>query len=163
LNTLDILKYGHEWVLKHLEDMEETEWLQPNVCGVWSVKDIIAHLASFEFLLNDSLDFVTKGETGSYLTQMGTEGGGVFNDKQVAARDSFSVSKVLTEYEDIQNKVYENCSQIAKEQLTLTGSIPWYGMEYDLEDFIVYANYGHKREHCAQIAVYRDTLGKTVN
>jgi hypothetical protein len=33
-----------------------------------------------------------------------------------------------------------------------------YGLEYALDDFIVYAYYGHKREHTAQIAVFRDTL-----
>jgi hypothetical protein len=38
------------------------------------------------------------------------------------------------------------------------GLLPWYSAEYDLEDYITYAFYGHKREHCAQIAVYRDTL-----
>jgi hypothetical protein len=38
------------------------------------------------------------------------------------------------------------------------GVLPWYGKEYDLEDFIVYTFYGHKREHCAQIAAYRDQL-----
>jgi hypothetical protein len=31
-------------------------------------------------------------------------------------------------------------------------------MEYALDDFIVYQYYGHKREHCAQIAVFRDKL-----
>ena len=39
-----------------------------------------------------------------------------------------------------------------------TGTLPWYGDEYDLEDLVAYSNYGHKAEHCAQIAVYRDTL-----
>ena len=38
------------------------------------------------------------------------------------------------------------------------GVLPWYGAEYDLEDFIAYMYYGHKREHSAQIAVFKDKL-----
>ena len=37
-------------------------------------------------------------------------------------------------------------------------SFPWYGKEYALDDFIVYTFYGHKREHSAQIAAFRDLL-----
>ena len=38
------------------------------------------------------------------------------------------------------------------------GTLPWYGAEYSLDDFIVYTFYGHKREHTAQINVFKDTL-----
>jgi len=38
------------------------------------------------------------------------------------------------------------------------GTLPWYGLEYALDDFLVYAFYGHKREHSAQIAAFRDRL-----
>jgi hypothetical protein len=38
------------------------------------------------------------------------------------------------------------------------GTLPWYGPEYALDDFIVYSYYGHKREHSAQINVFRDQL-----
>jgi hypothetical protein len=38
------------------------------------------------------------------------------------------------------------------------GTLPWYGPEYALDDFLVYSFYGHKREHTAQIAVFADTL-----
>ena len=38
------------------------------------------------------------------------------------------------------------------------GLIDWYGAEYDLEDFLIYSYYGHKREHSAQIEVFKDLL-----
>ena len=34
--------------------------------------------------------------------------------------------------------------------------------EYSLEDFIVYTFYGHKREHSAQIAAFRDRLATVI-
>ncbi len=47
-------------------------------------------------------------------------------------------------------------AQISAETWEHEGLLPWYGQEYDLEDFIAYTYYGHKREHCGQIAVFRD-------
>ena len=41
------------------------------------------------------------------------------------------------------------------EELREVGTIPWYGLEYSLDDLIVYMFYGHKREHSAEIAVFR--------
>ena len=43
-------------------------------------------------------------------------------------------------------------------QFRENGTLPWYGAEYSLDDFIVYTYYGHKREHAAQIAAFRDHL-----
>ncbi len=42
-----------------------------------------------------------------------------------------------------------------------SGPLPWYGPEYDLDDFIAYTFYGHKREHSAQIAAFADVLTRS--
>lgn len=97
MNALDVLRYGHQTVLQTIDGMPDDEWETPNVCGVWSSKDIVSHLASFELAHVE----VLNGLLGK-------------ND----------------------------------------------GPEYDLEDFIVYTSYGHKREHCAQIKLFRKRLGQ---
>jgi hypothetical protein len=51
MNALDVLKYGNLTVLRTIEGLPHSEWDTPDVCGVWSVKEIIAHLASFEDIL----------------------------------------------------------------------------------------------------------------
>lgn len=43
----DIILNGHQTVLHAIDGLAEAEWHTPGVCGVWSVKDILAHLASF--------------------------------------------------------------------------------------------------------------------
>jgi hypothetical protein len=47
---------------------------------------------------------------------------------------------------------------IPSETLRQIGTLPWYGIEYALDDVLVYMYYGHKREHSAQIAAFRDRL-----
>ena len=52
-------------------------------------------------------------------------------------------------------------AQNTPETFRANGSIPWYGAEYCLDDYIVYTNYAHKREHCGQIDVFGDRFRAT--
>ena len=42
MNAADILKYGHQTVLRTIADLPDDAWETPIVCGIWSCKDIIA-------------------------------------------------------------------------------------------------------------------------
>lgn len=157
MNASDILKYGHGTVLQTIEGFPESAWETPGACGVWSVKDIIAHLASYEHVLVDVLSTFVGGSHTPYLNKF-TDPGVNFNDSEVAARKGKSVKEVLDEYNDTHAQVMSMVSRIPVETLRQAGTIPWYGIEYALDDYIVYAFYGHKREHSAQIAAFRDHL-----
>ena len=157
MNANDILRYGHGTVLQTIEGFPESAWETPGACGVWSVKDIIAHLASYEHVLVDVLStFVSSGPT-IYLNKY-TDPGSNFNDSEVAARKAKTIREVLGEFNDTHAQVMSLAARIPVETFRQTGTLPWYGMEYALDDFIVYTQYGHKREHSAQIAAFRDHL-----
>jgi hypothetical protein len=157
MNATDVLKYGHETVLKTIEDLPESEWETTGVCGVWSVKDIIAHLASFELVLVDVLTMFLDGGPTPYMNRMVQEGD-QFNDNWVAEYRDKTGAEALAEYCDAQARVMSLVVQIPAETLRQPGTLPGYGPEYALDDYIVYSYYGHKREHGAQIAVFRDRL-----
>ncbi len=155
MNTLDILKYGHLTVLGAVKDLPEADWQTGGVCGVWSVRQIMAHLASFEQLLVEILENVAGREPGSTLARYKADFL-AFNDLEVEARDRLSVAQTMTEYETLQAQTMSLLTQIPAVRWRENGILPWYGAEYDLDDFLVYSYYGHKREHCAQIAIFRD-------
>lgn len=156
MNLNDILKYGHQTVLQTVEGLPEGAWDRPGVCGNWSTKDIIAHLASFERVLADVLHTLLEGGPTPYLDQYCAGGG--FNDAQVAARRAKSGAEVLREYGDTCAANLALAARIPAERSRETGTLPWYGAEYSLDDFVVYTFYGHKREHCAQIKLFRKRL-----
>jgi hypothetical protein len=156
MNAVDILKYGHQTVLGTVDGLPEGEWETGAVCGVWSVKDIMAHLASYEHLLVEVLNMFLGDEPTPYLDQFGA--GQDFNDAQVALRKDNSVAQVLAEYEEVQARTMTLAVQVPEETRRQPGTLPWYGTGYALDDFIVYQYYGHKREHSAQINVFRDGL-----
>jgi hypothetical protein len=164
MNASDILKYGHGTVLRAIDGLAAEEWEVGGVCGVWSVKNIIAHLASYELVLAEVLSSfqhdparpnASPGTDATPMLNAFVDPSGQFNDTQVALRDA-SYAEVLAEYTSAYEQVAALAAQLPAEAFRQAGTLPWYGMEYALDDFIVYAFYGHKREHCAQIAVFRD-------
>jgi hypothetical protein len=159
MNTHDILKYGHLTVLQTIEGLPDSEWATGGVCGVWSIKDIIAHLASYEQVLAEVLTSFLGGGPTPYLDQF-QDPNGKFNDTQVAMRKDATIAEIRAEFNTTHARTMALVDQIPAAVQRQAGTLPWYGMEYALDDFIVYSYYGHKREHSAQIAVFRDRLAQ---
>ena len=162
MNAIDILKYGDSFFMETIDGLPEADWLTPDVCGVWSVREIVAHLASAELLLTDILhDFVGEAGSRPTLESLMTVGPENFNDVQVGQRQGLTVAETLAEYQDGHAANMALIARIPPAKCAEVGTIPSYGPEYALDDFIVYSYYGHKREHGAQVAVFRDLLKRT--
>lgn len=161
MNAVDILKYGHSFVVGNVNGLPEEAWHTP-IVGVWSVKDLIAHLASFEQILVELLGtFQGKMETPTLAAFQASHA--QFNDDEVERRQHLSASEVWAEYEAAHQQNIALMESIGLDERRALGTLPWYGPEYSLEDFIVYSFYGHKREHGAQIDMYRAQLSSEVN
>lgn len=157
MNATDILKYGQGTVLQTIEGFPEAAWEKTGACGTWSVKDILAHLTSYEEVLIDILSVFVGRHATPYLDKF-TGLGGQFNDSEVERRSRRTVQEILDEFSDAHAQTMALAAQIRPEQFRQVGTLPWYGMDYSLDDVIVYMYYGHKREHSAQIAAFRDLL-----
>lgn len=157
MNALDVMKYGNGTVMGVLSQLSFAHWETDGVCGIWSVKNIVAHLTSYEWVMADILREMTgNGETPHLDAARRT--GMAFNDEQVDARKPMSAAETLAEYEAAHADVMALAVQVPPEQFREVGTLPWYGAEYSVDDYIAYAIYGHKREHIAQVNVYRDLL-----
>lgn len=157
MNAHDILKYGDRTLLSTIDGLVGDQWTTEGACGIWSVKDIIAHLTSYEWMLVDVLNsLISAGTSTVYLEEMGRLGPENFNDVQVGKRKATTPEEALAEYQDAHARVMALITQISPEKAREVGTLPWYGAEYSLDDFLVYTYYGHKREHSGQIAVFRD-------
>jgi hypothetical protein len=157
MNALDVMEYGHLTVLGSIDGLDD-EWCSASgVCGVWSVKDIFAHLASYEVLLADVLVSLVHQRSAPLLDHFLSQGP-AFNDAEVDQRNGLSMQEALAEYNVAYDAVSDIAEQVPMQLWRGNGTLPWYGEDYSLDDWIVYQFYGHKREHAAQIAVYRDVL-----
>lgn len=155
MNARDILFYGDRTLHATLARVPQSEWEREGVCGWWSVKNIVAHLASFELVLVDILRNQVDGSDMPYLELYRDP---TFNDKEVAKRQDTNAAGTLAEYEETHAVAMALVEKLMPEKLREVGTIPWYGDEYSLDDFLVYNQYGHKREHSAQVAVFADIV-----
>ena len=160
MNPSDILKYGDSFLIKILDGVPQSEWDQGGVCGVWSVKDIVAHLASYEHWLQEVLAPFANVQIEQQVFPLMAQVGPVrWNDVEVENRRGQSAAEVLDEYSrTYQHTLEQIVPKIPPDIWPKVGTIPWYGQEYALDDFVVYAFYGHKREHGAQVNVFKDSL-----
>lgn len=157
MNTVDILMYGDRTLRSTLETIPQDRWLDQGVCGWWSVKDILGHLASYELWHGDVLQAAAGQAETPHLDEF-KEQGHTFNEVQVARRADHSASQVLDEYIAAHDRLMEAARAVPPESFVMNGTIPWYGNEYSIDDLLVYTSYGHKREHCAQIHVFKDRI-----
>jgi hypothetical protein len=158
MNARDILHYGHLHVLQAFDGLSERAWETAGVTSRWSPKDLLAHLASFELYLEDGLKSVLgRGPTPTLDASNADRAG--FNDAQVELRRDRLPDQILREYGDAHDRVMALADELGPDRLRQTGTIPWYGAAYSLDDLIVYANYAHKREHCGQLRQFRLRLG----
>ena len=158
MNADDVFRYGHFTVLGVVEGLDEADWETPGVCGVWSTKDVIAHLASYELATCDVFASLLGNAATPHLSALIADGE-AFNTEQVGQRQGQSVAETLNEYIAAHERAAELLARIPLERRRQTGLLTWYGAEYDLEDLLAYMSYGHKREHSAQIAEFRYRLG----
>jgi hypothetical protein len=150
-----ILKYGTSFFQGALDGVPEAEWSTPDVCGVWSVKDIVGHLASYENLLTEILtDFPNVPPSVAQIMMDPY----TWNDEMVASRRDKTRAEVLAEYNEGHARNMGLIAKVTPEVCREIGLLPWYGAEYSLDDFLVYSFYGHKREHGAQVNVFKDVL-----
>jgi hypothetical protein len=158
MNADDVFRYGHLTLLGAVEGFPAEHWETTGVCGVWSAKDVIAHLASYELATGDAFAGIL-GEEPSETLGLLMSRGEAFNHSQVEQRRGQTVDETLAEYTHAHERAAEMLARIPLEQRRQAGVLPWYGAEYDLEDLITYMSYGHKREHSAQIAEFCCRLG----
>lgn len=156
MNAIDIMRNGHETVLEAVDGLATAHWQTPGVCGEWTAKDLIAHLASYEWMLVEVLDDLVQDGAATPTLDRFFEGPVAFNDVEVAKRRDDSADEVLAEYKNAYEEAMALAECIPAGAWAQDGVLPWYGDAYDLDDFIAYTFYGHKREHCAQIVAFRD-------
>ena len=164
MNTLDLLENGHVTVVDAVEGLTEVDWGTPGACGHWSIKDIMAHLASYEQVLVDLLNKLLDPAIATPTLDQYSEDYYIqFNSTEVASRQHKTASEIMAEYETAQANTLHLLSQIPRHDRQEKGIHPWPGSPYDLEDFIIYSIYGHKQTHCAQITAFRKQLDRQSN
>ena len=121
MNAVDILKSGQQTVLQAIEGFPETFVDVPGACGAWSVKDIIAHLASYEHAIFEVLSTFANPHATPYLDMISSLGS-QFNDTEVGRRKGKSMKEILDELNDTHTQVLEVVAGMGLEMFRQSGT-----------------------------------------
>lgn len=156
MDISEVLQNVNLQVVRALDGLAEKEWDIPGVCGDWSIKDIVAHLASHEHIIVDVLNTFQGGELTPTVERW-VKSRPTFNAEEVEKRKYATAQQVMDEYQGMQVEATSLIMQIPPEKVQQTGTIPWYGQHQSLADFIQQMC-EHIREHVAQISAFHQQV-----
>ena len=157
MDAITIMFYGNRTFMNALDGVDMADWEIAGACGDWSIKNIVSHMAATEILFTDVFGMFT-GVTEKPMFDLYGRTYETWNDDTVAERHHMTAQEALAEYQASYEEKMARARQLSPGLLAQTGIIPWYGDNYSLDDYIVYGDYGHKREHAAQIMAFRDKV-----
>lgn len=129
--------------------MPEPEMLEPGVTGAWSVRDIIAHVTTWEEEALKHLPLVLKG--GKPPRYSVTYGGiDAFNALTTEQKRNLSLSEVLAQQEDFHRRLIEFIESAPEDQL---------GGEARFRHRLRLDTYGHYPKHAVAIRKWRQLTG----
>lgn len=161
MNTLNVLNNGHDAILKAAQGLTETDWYTPAVYGHASTRDILAQAVCFEYVLMEVLGSFLDNRPTPTLNAL-LAGYEVFMAVAVPQQEK-TLHELWAAYEVAHAQTVMLLAQIPPETRRQKGTLPWYGMDFTLHDFIAYTFFGTKHKWSAQLrAVHNQRAPKRV-
>jgi len=156
MDVAKVLENSHTLLLQTVEGVPESEWEIPGVCGEWSVKDVVSHLAAYERLLIDILNTALGNEASPYMRTFLANPEG-FNTHVAEAREYQPAQQVLVAYQEAQVQSTSLLAQIPEGSLQ-TSLKTQQGEQQEQQSVadIINKISLETKEHCDQIAQFRE-------
>jgi len=152
---LEHLIRAREELLAAIEGLSETEMTMLPVAGVWTIKDILAHISGWAAWDLAGIGTILAGERPDFSAIQDVD---TFNGRLVAERSTWSLDQVLAEMRDTQVALQRLLTGMPDGDLFRTGLFQ--GPYWDnLADWLQVA-WEHEEEHAVQIRTWRATCGK---
>lgn len=153
--AIEILKKGHRKVVDLLSGLTKSQLFQPNVLGKWSVKEIIAHLAAWNWEYIKEIDRVLENKATWQKSYVRAKDEDEFNKSEVGKRRNKTFKEVAKEWGDSSRALIKRLEMLRDEEWERqSGNNVWpdrkavtvkslFGYEYEQES--------HEAGHAKQI------------
>ena len=147
---------ARERLLAAFEGLSEEELIEPGVCGDWSVRDVIAHVAAWDRETTAMFAAMLKGER-HYFLDLDEEGLEQFNQDRHAVAVDMPVSDAIAELTDARQAMIDLLKGVDNAQLFA----PAPGDEHaDMSiAACLSAQIAHDEEHAEMIESWRENAG----
>jgi DinB family protein len=128
--------------------LTDSQLMEPGVTGEWSVKDILAHVTTWEEEALKQLPIILKGgKPPRYLTYGGIH---AFNAQMTVQKQGFSLSKVVTQLDETHRRLIDFVANIPRDQFL---------RETRFRRRLRLDTYSHYPKHASAIQKWRDERG----
>ena len=125
---------------------------QPGAVGVWSVKDVLAHIGFWERYGANIIRDAMRGSTPDLVADDQTERS---NASVVAQYYQRSLAAVIADWQQAREDLLEEIEDLKDEDLNDPDRFPW-SEGRTLLDRIAGNSFGHEQEHIEQIRAWMD-------
>ena len=139
------LDAGWTALLDSYASMTDAEMMQPGVTGEWSVKDLIAHVTSWEEEALKHLPTILEGKRPPRYSVMY---GGIdaFNAQVMAQKQTLSLAEVLRQRDEMHRRLIDFLQHVPEEEFT---------SETRFRRRLKLDTYGHYKIHTEAIVKWR--------
>jgi hypothetical protein len=145
---LDNLQRGYAALETVLTPLNEDQMTRTGVNSDWSIKDILAHIATWQQVLVERLQAVTRGEKPTTLLDLDVTEEEIdrLNAQFYEENKARSLAEVLTDFRTSYQHIVEIVQALSDEDLTDLHRFAWMGGE-PLWQLIPSETYKHYSDH----------------
>jgi hypothetical protein len=152
---LDTLSAARADLLDALTGLTPDQMIQTGVTGIWSVKDILAHLVAWEAEVVTALNQAQSRHVPSII---GIEDIDEWNDEQYHINVTRPLQAVQSDFASVHKMLCHMIDDFDELALTDGRRYPW--MEGEPLSFLIEDNVIlHEQEHASEIRTWRETAG----
>jgi len=139
---LKLYEESHAVMMEQLREVDKQRKIYP----LWTIREIIAHLAGWDDAVIGFVNALLKGETPPIPAPRGPD---VYNEETVTTREGLSYDHIVREYINTRARLISLVGQMSEEMVTQKSVLPW-GGEGSLED--IFRIFGpHEIEHAMDV------------
>lgn len=140
-----------------IQGLTEEDFLRARAIEKWTLKDLIAHIASWdEEIVRVLQTFTLSGESQYTYTISDRNDFAQWNEEQVALRAALSASGSIAEFESARRDLIQVVEGLTDPVLNRSRMTSWGKQETGFELILTQAE--HDREHADQVRSYRKKI-----
>ena len=154
--VLDEIRRVRADLLDAIDGLPDDAMLRPGVVGVWSVKDLLAHLTVWESELITALSQLDRPNRVPEIVEI--EDIDEFNAEQYRTNARRSLPAVLEDFHGVHKHLIKTIEELDDKTLDNARRFPW--MEGEPISYLVAENgFWHEQEHADDIRRWRKEQG----
>jgi hypothetical protein len=151
------LRAGRKEFQETIAGLVEEDFLRAKAIDKWTLKDLLAHLASWdEEVVRVLQTFTMPGESHYTYVISDRNGFAVWNEEQIAMRRDHSLPQVMSEFEIARRDLIQVVEGLTDPVLSRSRMTSWGKPSTGFE--LVMTQVEHDVEHAAQVRSYRKKI-----